>query len=236
MYTAAVVRSDLIGPVVFLGSYNLCPLTCGLVACYGQYSSEWTLPAAGVFIVALPSSWPSPSCSATWSRVASPGRSSSKNVPGGRGCSSAAGHAPPGNWLADPTDPWRRAIRDELMMNVGVRAEQAVSRLQRSLHLLCHPICEILGMAVCHFERHGHDGAGQRRTYSSIAVGAVGSIRFIAIHCERKSWLNKPNDREDMSAVPGWDGGCGVVARRAAAASPARALGRTSSECRTGKR
>ena len=54
IYTAVAVWNDLIGPVVFLSSNSLFPLTRGLFSFYGQYTSEWTLLAAGVFIVALP--------------------------------------------------------------------------------------------------------------------------------------------------------------------------------------
>ncbi len=54
IYTAVAVWNDLIGPIVFLSSNSLYPLTRGLFAFYGQYSNEWTLLAAGVFIVALP--------------------------------------------------------------------------------------------------------------------------------------------------------------------------------------
>jgi raffinose/stachyose/melibiose transport system permease protein len=54
IYTAVAVWNDLIGPVVFLSSNSLYPLTRGLFAFYGQYSNEWTLLAAGVFLVALP--------------------------------------------------------------------------------------------------------------------------------------------------------------------------------------
>jgi len=54
IYSAVATWNDLIGPVVFLASQQYFPLTRGLFAFYGQYESEWTLLAAGVFIVALP--------------------------------------------------------------------------------------------------------------------------------------------------------------------------------------
>lgn len=54
IYIAINVWNDLIGPVVFLASNSLFPLTRGLYTFYGSYQSEWTLLAAGVFIVAAP--------------------------------------------------------------------------------------------------------------------------------------------------------------------------------------
>ena len=54
IYSAVSTWNDLIGPVVFLASPQYYPLTRGLFTFYGQYESEWTLLAAGVFIVALP--------------------------------------------------------------------------------------------------------------------------------------------------------------------------------------
>lgn len=54
IYAAVSTWNDLIGPVVFLASNQYFPLTRGLFTFYGQYESEWTLLAAGVFIVALP--------------------------------------------------------------------------------------------------------------------------------------------------------------------------------------
>ena len=54
IYSAVATWNDLIGPVVFLASQQYFPLTRGLFTFYGQYESEWTLLAAGVFIVALP--------------------------------------------------------------------------------------------------------------------------------------------------------------------------------------
>jgi raffinose/stachyose/melibiose transport system permease protein len=54
IYAAVSTWNDLIGPVVFLASNNYFPLTRGLFTFYGQYESEWTLLAAGVFIVAAP--------------------------------------------------------------------------------------------------------------------------------------------------------------------------------------
>lgn len=54
IYAAVAVWNDLIGPVVFLASNSLFPLTRGLFNFYGSYQSEWTLLAAGVFIVASP--------------------------------------------------------------------------------------------------------------------------------------------------------------------------------------
>ncbi len=54
IYSAVATWNDLIGPIVFLASEKYFPLTRGLFTFYGQYESEWTLLAAGVFIVALP--------------------------------------------------------------------------------------------------------------------------------------------------------------------------------------
>ena len=54
VYAAVSTWNDLIGPVVFLASNQYFPLTRGLFTFYGQYESEWTLLAAGVFIVAAP--------------------------------------------------------------------------------------------------------------------------------------------------------------------------------------
>lgn len=54
IYIAINVWNDLIGPVVFLASNSLFPLTRGLYTFYGSYQSDWTLLAAGVFIVAAP--------------------------------------------------------------------------------------------------------------------------------------------------------------------------------------
>lgn len=54
IYAAVAVWNDLIGPVVFLANNSLFPLTRGLFAFYGSYQSEWTLLAAGIFIVASP--------------------------------------------------------------------------------------------------------------------------------------------------------------------------------------
>ncbi len=54
IYAAVSTWNDLIGPVVFLASNDYFPLTRGLFSFYGQYESEWTLLAAGVFIVAMP--------------------------------------------------------------------------------------------------------------------------------------------------------------------------------------
>jgi raffinose/stachyose/melibiose transport system permease protein len=54
IYAAVSTWNDLIGPVVFLASGSYFPLTRGLFSFYGQYESEWTLLAAGVFIVAMP--------------------------------------------------------------------------------------------------------------------------------------------------------------------------------------
>ena len=54
IYVAINVWNDLIGPIVFLASNSLFPLTRGLYTFYGSYQSDWTLLAAGVFIVAAP--------------------------------------------------------------------------------------------------------------------------------------------------------------------------------------
>ncbi|QQE79247.1 carbohydrate ABC transporter permease [Alicyclobacillus sp. SO9] len=54
IYASIQIWNDLIGPVVFLASPNLFPLSRGLFAFYSSYASEWTLLAAGVLIAAAP--------------------------------------------------------------------------------------------------------------------------------------------------------------------------------------
>ena len=46
--------NNLIGPIVFLPSSHLWPLTRGLFAFYGQFSDNWPLLSAGLVIVLLP--------------------------------------------------------------------------------------------------------------------------------------------------------------------------------------
>lgn len=54
IYAGIAIWNDLIGPVVFLSTPSLFPLSRGLFAFYGSYASEWTLLAAGVLIAAAP--------------------------------------------------------------------------------------------------------------------------------------------------------------------------------------
>lgn len=46
--------NDLIGPIVFLPSSHLWPLTRGLFAFYGQYTDNWPLLSAALIIVLMP--------------------------------------------------------------------------------------------------------------------------------------------------------------------------------------
>ena len=54
LFSAIGTWNNLIGPVVFLQSPALYPLTRGLFMFYGQYSSQWPLLAAAVVIVSSP--------------------------------------------------------------------------------------------------------------------------------------------------------------------------------------
>lgn len=54
IYAGIQIWNDLIGPVVFLSTPSLFPLSRGLFAFYGSYQSDWTLLAAGVIIAAAP--------------------------------------------------------------------------------------------------------------------------------------------------------------------------------------
>lgn len=54
IYAGIQIWNDLIGPVVFLSTPSLFPLSRGLFAFYGSYASQWTLLAAGVLIAAAP--------------------------------------------------------------------------------------------------------------------------------------------------------------------------------------
>ena len=54
IYAGIQIWNDLIGPVVFLSTPSLFPLSRGLFSFYGSYASQWTLLAAGVLIAAVP--------------------------------------------------------------------------------------------------------------------------------------------------------------------------------------
>jgi raffinose/stachyose/melibiose transport system permease protein len=54
LYSLLQVWNDIIGPVIFLASPNLLPVTRGIYNFYGQNQSAWTLLAAAVVIVSLP--------------------------------------------------------------------------------------------------------------------------------------------------------------------------------------
>jgi raffinose/stachyose/melibiose transport system permease protein len=54
LYSMLGVWNDIIGPVVFLASPNLFPVTRGIYNFYGSNESDWTLLAAGIIIVSLP--------------------------------------------------------------------------------------------------------------------------------------------------------------------------------------
>ncbi|KYP79857.1 carbohydrate ABC transporter permease [Ferroacidibacillus organovorans] len=54
IYAGIQIWNDLIGPVVFLASPSLYPLSRGLFALYGTTAGQWTLLAAGVLIAAAP--------------------------------------------------------------------------------------------------------------------------------------------------------------------------------------
>jgi len=54
IYAGIQIWNDLIGPVVFLSTPSLFPLSRGLFNFYGSYGSDWTLLAAGVLIAATP--------------------------------------------------------------------------------------------------------------------------------------------------------------------------------------
>ncbi|QSO53547.1 carbohydrate ABC transporter permease [Alicyclobacillus curvatus] len=54
IYASIQIWNDLIGPVVFLATPSLYPLSRGLFALYGNNAGQWTLLAAGVLIAAAP--------------------------------------------------------------------------------------------------------------------------------------------------------------------------------------
>lgn len=54
IYAGIQIWNDLIGPVVFLATPSLFPLSRGLFVFYGTNAGEWTLLAAGVLIAAAP--------------------------------------------------------------------------------------------------------------------------------------------------------------------------------------
>lgn len=54
IYAGIQIWNDLIGPVVFLASPSLFPLSRGLFVFYGSYGSQFSLLAAGVLIAAAP--------------------------------------------------------------------------------------------------------------------------------------------------------------------------------------
>lgn len=54
MYSLLGVWNDIIGPVVFLASSDLFPVTRGVYQFYGSNSSAWTILSAAIVIVSLP--------------------------------------------------------------------------------------------------------------------------------------------------------------------------------------
>jgi len=54
IYAGIQIWNDLIGPVVFLATPSLYPLSRGLFALYGNNAGEWTILTAGVLIAAAP--------------------------------------------------------------------------------------------------------------------------------------------------------------------------------------
>ena len=54
IYAGIQIWNDLIGPVVFLGTSSLFPLSRGLFVFYGSTGGQWSLLAAGVLIAATP--------------------------------------------------------------------------------------------------------------------------------------------------------------------------------------
>lgn len=54
LFIAIGAWNNLIGPVVFLSSSSLWPLTRGLFAFYGQFGNNWPLLSAAVIIVMMP--------------------------------------------------------------------------------------------------------------------------------------------------------------------------------------
>jgi len=54
LYSLLGVWNDIIGPVVFLSSSSLYPITEGLYSFYGSHESEWTVLAAALLIVSFP--------------------------------------------------------------------------------------------------------------------------------------------------------------------------------------
>lgn len=54
IYAGIQIWNDLIGPVVFLASPSLYPLSRGLFVFYGTAAGQWTLLSAGVLIAAAP--------------------------------------------------------------------------------------------------------------------------------------------------------------------------------------
>jgi raffinose/stachyose/melibiose transport system permease protein len=54
LYGLLGVWNDIIGPVVFLASPNLFPITRGIFTFYGANEDEWTLLAAAIVIASLP--------------------------------------------------------------------------------------------------------------------------------------------------------------------------------------
>ena len=54
VYSLLAVYNDIIGPVVFLSTPSLFPVTIGVYDFYGSNSNSWTLLAAAVIIVSLP--------------------------------------------------------------------------------------------------------------------------------------------------------------------------------------
>lgn len=54
LYSLLGVWNDIIGPIVFLASSNLFPVTRGVYQFFGSNSSAWTVMSAAIVIVSLP--------------------------------------------------------------------------------------------------------------------------------------------------------------------------------------
>jgi raffinose/stachyose/melibiose transport system permease protein len=54
LYSLLAVYNDIIGPVVYLATPSLFPVTRGVYNFYGSNESDWTLLAAAVIIVSIP--------------------------------------------------------------------------------------------------------------------------------------------------------------------------------------
>jgi len=54
LITAIRVWNDIIGPIIFLPSNGIKPISAGLFQFYSEYTAQWTLIASAVVITALP--------------------------------------------------------------------------------------------------------------------------------------------------------------------------------------